>query len=156
MPPTAPLDDPALKLWVVLSRAFQAVQRQAEADIARHGLTLGEFGVVEVLYHKGRLLLGDVQRKVLVSSGGVTYLVDRLEAKGLVRRVACPEDKRARYAELTAKGRALIARIFPEHRAAIGDAVGGLSEAEQRRAAALLRALGLAAADRLEQTSHEP
>jgi MarR family transcriptional regulator, 2-MHQ and catechol-resistance regulon repressor len=94
----------ALKLWVVLSRAYTAVARHSEADIARHGLSTGEFAILEVLYHKGPLLLGEVQRKILVSSGGVTYLVDRLEAAGLVERRDCPEDRRARYAALTRRG----------------------------------------------------
>ncbi len=70
--------DLALKLWVVLARSFRAVEAHAEADIARHELTLAEFGVLEALYHKGPLLLGDLQRRILVSSGGVTWLVNRL------------------------------------------------------------------------------
>src|SRR6185503_13192975 len=91
----------ALKLWVVLARAYASVAQRASEDVARHGLTLAEFAVLEALYHKGPLLLGEVQKKILVSSGGVTYLVDRLEERGLVRRKLCPEDRRARYAELT-------------------------------------------------------
>src|SRR3954468_9259159 len=91
----------SLKLWVVLARAYAAVARHAEADIARHGLTLTEFGILEALYHVGPLLLGELQQKILGSSGGVTYLVDRLAEKGLVERQECPEDRRARYAALT-------------------------------------------------------
>src|SRR3970282_567514 len=62
--------DLALKLWVVLARSFRAVEAHAEADIARHDLTLAEFGVIEALHHKGPLLLGDLQRRILVSRGG--------------------------------------------------------------------------------------
>lgn len=138
-------EDAALKLWVVLSRAQMAVERHAEADVARHGLTLAEFAIIEVLYHRGPLLLGEVQRKILVSSGGVTYLVDRLEAKGLVERRECSEDRRARYAALTPAGERLVARIFPEHSRNIGRAVAVLTRAEQLQATALLRKLGKAA-----------
>ena len=91
-------------------------------------------------YHKGPLLLGEVQRKILVSSGGVTYLVDRLEADGLVERRECPTDRRARYAALTPKGRQLMKRIFPEHAAALERAVAGLSGTEKKQAIDLLRA----------------
>ena len=139
--------DVPLKLWVVLSRAFGAISRQAELDIARHGLTVMEFGILEVLHHKGPLLLGEIQRKVLVTSGGVTYLVDRLEAKGLVRREECENDRRARYAVLTPAGAALIRRIFPAHAQAIARALSGLGDAEQLQATRLLRKLGLAAAE---------
>jgi MarR family 2-MHQ and catechol resistance regulon transcriptional repressor len=138
-------EDTGLKLWVVLSRAQAAVARHAEADVARHGLTLAEFGILEALFHRGPLLLGELQRKLLVSSGGVTYLVDRLEAKRLVERRECPGDRRARYAALTSEGEALIERIFPEHARSIERALAGLTKAEQAEATALLRNLGRAA-----------
>jgi MarR family transcriptional regulator, 2-MHQ and catechol-resistance regulon repressor len=76
----------------------------------------------------------------------VTYLVDRLEQRGLVARTACPADRRARYAALTAAGRRLLGRIFPEHERAITRALNGLSRAEQVAATTLLRTLGTAAA----------
>ena len=137
----------ALKLLVVLARAHAAVDVHLHSQVARHGLTLTEFAILEVLFHRGPLLLGEVQRRILVSSGGVTYLVDRLEKKGLVERRDCPEDRRARYAALTPEGEALISRIFPEHAACIERAMGGLSEEEQRTAAELVRRLGRHAAE---------
>ena len=147
--PTRPADSAqsdaqstALKLWVVLARATNAVQSHLVASVTKHDLTLTEFAILEVLYHKGPLLLGEVQRRILVSSGGVTYLVDRLAQKGLVERRECTEDRRARYAALTAEGEALIGRIFPEHAACIEHAMKGLTMEEQKQATALLRALG--------------
>jgi MarR family transcriptional regulator, 2-MHQ and catechol-resistance regulon repressor len=136
----------ALKLYVVLSRARTAVARRADADIARHGLSTGEFAILEALYHKGPMLLGEIQRKILVSSGGVTYLVDRLEAAGLVERRDCPGDRRARYGALTARGEALMEEIFPAHAGAIEEAVAGLSAEEKRTAIELLKRLGRTAA----------
>ncbi|MEX1184854.1 MAG: MarR family transcriptional regulator [Gemmatimonadota bacterium] len=136
----------ALKLYVVLARAQTAVSRHAEADMARHGLSPGEFAILEVLYHKGPLLLGEVQRKILVSSGGATYLVDRLEHAGLVERRECDEDRRARYAALTRKGQALMKRIFPAHAAVIERAVSSLGSTEKQELTTLLRKLGKAAA----------
>lgn len=143
--------DLALKLWVVLSRAATAVERHTVLDIGRHDLSQGEFAILEVLHHKGPLLLGEVQRKILVSSGGVTYLVDRLEKAGLVERRECQSDRRARYAALTPKGERLMERIFPEHAAAVERAVRGLTKAEKKQAIELLRKLGTAAAADLEQ-----
>jgi MarR family 2-MHQ and catechol resistance regulon transcriptional repressor len=137
----------ALKLWVVLARAMGSVQAHLHESVVRHDLTLTEFAILEVLYHKGPLLLGEVQRRILVSSGGVTYLVDRLTQKGLVERQECPNDRRARYAALTAAGEELIGRIFPEHAACIERAVSGLSLPEQHTAIDLLRALGHSAED---------
>lgn len=140
-------ESPALKLWVVLARAYLAIERKAAAHTAQHDLTLAEFGVLEALYHKGPLLLGEVQRKLLISSAGITYVVDRLERKGFVERRPCPTDRRARYAALTRKGRSLIERVFPEHAQRLQQALSGLSPREQERATALLRKLGRRAAE---------
>jgi MarR family transcriptional regulator, 2-MHQ and catechol-resistance regulon repressor len=139
----------SLKLWVVLARAHAAVAEQAEADVTRHGLTLAEFGVLEALYHKGPLLLGELQRKVLVSSGGMTWLVNRLSERGLVERRACKDDKRARYAALTRAGRRLMERIFPEHQAVLQEVLSSLTWAEQEQAIELLKKLGHGAAARV-------
>jgi MarR family 2-MHQ and catechol resistance regulon transcriptional repressor len=147
--------DTALKLWVVLARAFGAISAQSAEDVAKHGLTSTEFAILEVLYHKGPLLLGEVQRKILVTSGGITYLVDRLVEKGFVKREECLEDRRARYAVLTPAGQALIKRIFPGHAARIAQAMFGLTVAEQRQATELLRKLGLAAAGGIADASEE-
>lgn len=148
---TAASVDPSLqvplKLWVVLARAYGEVARTVGEDVAKHDLTPMEFGILEALHHKGPLLLGEIQRKVLVTSGGITYLVDRLAAKGLVKRQACPNDRRARYAVLTPTGLALIKRIFPTHAKMIARALSGLSTREQEEATDLVRRLGRAAAE---------
>jgi len=136
----------ALKLWVVLSRSHDALVQVLKADIERHDLTLAEFAVMEALYHKGPQLLGEIQKKILVSSGGMTFLVDRLAKRGLVKRAACPSDRRARYAMLTGKGEKLIRDIFPEHAAAIHGAMAGLKQTEQRQLTVLLKAMGKEAA----------
>lgn len=137
----------ALKLWVVLTKAFAAISAHAQDDVKSSGLTSGEFGVLEMLHHKGPTLLGEIQRRVLVSSGGITFLVDRLEKKGLVERQNCPTDRRARYAVLTPAGEALIRRIFPTHAERIAEAMSALTEDEQRKATDLLKRLGITAAE---------
>lgn len=136
----------ALKLFVVLARAKRAIDERVEESLGTHGLTHTEFAILEALYHKGPLLLGEVQRKILVSSGGITFLVDKLADRGLVERRLCATDRRARYAALTRKGEALMGEIFPAHAEAIRGAMAGLSRAEQKEATALLKQLGLAAA----------
>lgn len=133
----------ALKLFIVLERAAMAVSQRIQAMADLHGLTPTEFGILEALYHKGPLLLGDVQKKILLTSGGVTYAVDRLTEKGLVERRDCPTDRRARYAALTPKGEAVIAKAFPAHAAQIEETMSALSVREQDEAITILRKLGL-------------
>lgn len=142
----APPNSAALKLFVVLSRAFNSVNRHAEADAVENGFTLTEWAILEVLYHRGPLLLGDVQRRILVSSGGITYLIDRLERRGLLERRACASDRRARYAALTQAGEQMVRELFPKHVERIEQAMSGLTAAEQRQCSSLLRDLGRNAA----------
>lgn len=151
MRPEAPASVPdgekaALKLWVVLNRAQQSVAARAAAHVKESGLTIGEFAILDLLYHKGPTLLGEVQKRVLASSGGITFLVDKLVGKGLVERQDCQTDRRARYAVLTDEGGRLMRRIFPRHARHIADALGGLTAKEQQTATDLLRRLGTAAA----------
>jgi MarR family 2-MHQ and catechol resistance regulon transcriptional repressor len=142
----SPMDDlptaTALKLWVVMARATAAIGEVVKSQVEPYDLTPTEFSILEALYHKGPLLLGEVQKKVLVSSGGITFLVDRLETRGFVERRACPSDRRARYAALTKRGTKLMADIFPAHAAVIREAMGALSRAEQRQVTGMLKALG--------------
>src|SRR5207245_176299 len=157
-PPAPPPRDPALRLWVVLARAFDAVERHARASIARFDLGTTEFGVLEVLYHKGRLPVCEVQRRILIESGSTTYVVDKLVRRGLVRRESSASDRRQRPLALTARGRRLMGRIFPPHARTMRRAVAGLSPRQQRQALGLLRTLGLAAAGRPpgEETDDDP
>jgi MarR family transcriptional regulator, 2-MHQ and catechol-resistance regulon repressor len=135
-----------LKLFTVLSRTHAAFMERVREDVGRHGLTSTEFAVLEALYHKGPLLLGEIKAKILVSSGGITYLVDRMTERGLVERRACASDRRARYAALTDEGVRFMASIFPEHARCIARASEGLTPAEREEAARLLKALGRGAA----------
>lgn len=137
----------ALRLFIIMSRAHSAVTAHAAADISQHGLTLAEFGILEALYHRGPMLLGEVQKRILVSSGGITFLVDRLTAKGLVERQTCESDRRARYAALTEKGTELVREIFPSHAAVLTRALSGLSVEDQKTVTAMIKTMGLAAAE---------
>jgi len=122
-----------LDLWVVLARAFDAVERHSRASIARFGVGTTEFGVLEVLYHKGELPVCEVQW-----------------------RRPGKRDRREVLLALTPAGRRLIARIFPPHAAAMRQAVGGLSPRRQAQALRLLRTLGLEAAGRLHRKGDLP
>lgn len=133
----------ALRLWVTLSRAQSTIAAHILDDARADGIGPSEFGVLELLYHKGPTLLGEIQRSVLVSSGGITFLVDRLTEKGLVERRDCPTDRRARYAALTTQGEHLMQRLFPRHAKRLVEALAVLTPHEQRGAADLLKRLGL-------------
>ncbi|WP_168123122.1 MarR family transcriptional regulator [Paenibacillus sp. HB172176] len=135
----------ALELFIALSRASQWVNAHADRDIRSYGLNRTEFGVLELLFHKGPQPLQQIGGKVLMSSGNITYVVDKLEKKGLVKRRASTEDRRLIYAEATEQGEQFIQSIFPKHTKVIEQTVSGLTEEEQRQASILLKKLGISA-----------
>lgn len=133
----------ALNLFIVLARAYNAVTWRTNRDIQSHGLNTTEFGVLDLLYHRGPQPLQKIGEKVLISSGNITYVVDKLQKKTLLRRRASEDDRRVIFAELTEEGRQFFERIFPQHKQVIVNAVRGLSAEEKAQAIVLLKKLGL-------------
>ena len=109
--------------------------------LAGCGLGLTEFAVLEVLYHKGTLPLGEIRDRILVTGASTTYVVKKLEERGLVRRRTSAEDQRVVFGELTPKGRALMDNVFPAHVDRLRQVTAGLSASEKRAASQLLRHL---------------
>lgn len=133
----------ALDLYIALSRASQWVMAHGDRDIRKNGLNRTEFGVLELLYHKGPQPLQQIGNKVLMSSGNITYVVDKLEKKGLAKRRVSTEDRRLIYAEVTDAGSAFIEEVFPQHARSIEAAVEGLTPQEQQEVTTLLKKLGI-------------
>jgi len=131
-----------LHLIIALGRALQALERAVRPHLAQFGLGMTEFAVLEVLLHKGTLPLGEIRDRILVTGASTTYVVKKLEARGLVRRKECAEDERKALGELTPKGRKLIQDVFPAHVEQLRRLMGGLSTSEKDEACRLLRRLG--------------
>jgi MarR family 2-MHQ and catechol resistance regulon transcriptional repressor len=132
----------ALALFIALNRASQWINAHADRDIRLCGLNRTEFGVLELLYHKGSQPLQQIGGKVLMSSGNITYVIDKLEQKGYVQRRASKEDRRLIFAEITDAGRQLIDDVFPKHATVIEAAAKGLTLEEKEVASKLLKKLG--------------
>jgi MarR family 2-MHQ and catechol resistance regulon transcriptional repressor len=130
-----------LQLVIALGRSVQAIERGVRPHLADCGLGLTEFAVLEVLYHKGALPLGDIRDRILVTGASTTYVVKKLEERGLMRRRTSDEDQRVVFGELTPKGRALMDKVFPAHVDRLRAVMVGLSASEKRAAARLLRRL---------------
>ncbi|CAM4050074.1 MarR family transcriptional regulator [Lederbergia lenta] len=133
----------SLKLFIVLSRAYRSVNESVNMHIQQSGLNPTEFAVMELLYHKGKQPLQQIGGKILLASGSITYVVDKLEQKSFVKRTGSPVDRRVIYAEITQKGRDYIEDFFPEHAKRIHNLISTLDEDEQKQAIDLLKKLGL-------------
>ena len=111
--------------------------------VVEYDLTVPQFGVLEALHHLGPLSLGELAEKLLVTGGNITYVMDRLEAQGLVYRERSDADRRVVKAFLTDEGRERIAAVFPGHAAFIHDLMSVLEPDERETLRTLLKKLGL-------------
>lgn len=141
----------SLKLLVVLTRAAQSVRKGIEKDVRRYGLNVAEFGVLELLYHKGDQPIQKIRGKILMASSSTTYIIDQLEKKQLIRRIPCPADRRVTFASLTDAGTDLMHQIFPKHREAVGTLLGGVTVSEKKALVGQLKKLGLYAASQIKK-----
>ncbi len=134
-------------MLIALARAVKEIEKRVRPHLASHGLGATEFAVLEVLYHKGPLPLGEIRDRILVTGASTTYIVKKLEQRGLMRRRPSGEDQRVVFGELTPAGRRLIGDVFPEHVEQLREAMAGLSVQEKRAAGQLIRRLAQHARD---------
>jgi DNA-binding MarR family transcriptional regulator len=114
--PVPRADDPRLRAWVAFLRAYAAVTRRLEAELhAERDLGLAQYDALAqlALADGRRLRMSDLAERVVLSRSGVSRLVDRLEATGLVARAACTEDARVAWATLTDAGLARLRHASP-------------------------------------------
>ncbi len=132
----------SLKLFVVLSKAYRAINDYTNKYIQASGVNPTEFAVLELLYHKGDQPMQHIGDKILLASGSITYVVDKLEKKQLLKRIACPSDRRVTYAQITDKGKEFLEGIFPEHQERIEHLMDGLTDEEKATVIDLLKKIG--------------
>jgi MarR family transcriptional regulator, 2-MHQ and catechol-resistance regulon repressor len=140
--------DLALTMWVKLARASTTFGRLTGKDIEQHGLTQPQFGVLEMLGHLGPMTIGDIGKRMLVTGGCVTVILDNLEKDGLVERIRSVEDRRVIKVQLTDKGQSTFTNVFGKHAHRVAELASVLTEEEQRQLSTLLRKLGLALKDK--------
>src|ERR1700756_2244260 len=115
MPKPAAAKRPGVHVWLILMKAYGAIQAVAAKDIADSNLAQSDFQILEILLHKGALPVNTIGRKIMLTSGSISTAVDRLEKRKLVRRDPSVDDARVTYVSLTGPGHALIQRIFSRH-----------------------------------------
>jgi MarR family 2-MHQ and catechol resistance regulon transcriptional repressor len=132
----------ALGLWIALARCYSTYSKAIAVKVQEYDLTVPQFGTLEALYHLGPLSLGELADKLLVTGGNVTYVMDRLEGRGLVARVRSEDDRRVVHARLTPEGRDLVARVFPGHAEYVEHLCRHLGDRDQEDLRRLLKELG--------------
>lgn len=144
------LENSALKVLTVMLRASQTVEELLKKDMQQFHINLTEFAVLELLYHKGDQPIQKIGEKILITSGSITYVVDKLQQKGYVQRVACPTDRRVTFTTLTNEGRQFFEEIFPKHKKLVEEIFSPLGQQEVTQLISDLKKVGLHAKNNIE------
>jgi MarR family 2-MHQ and catechol resistance regulon transcriptional repressor len=143
-------DTSGTHLWLIMMKAHRALEQLALASIAAFDVGLSDFGVMELLLHKGPQPVNEIGRRIGLTSGSITTAVDRLESCGWVTRRSHPTDRRARVVCLTARGKQRAASLFAGHKQVMDGVGTALTAGERAALIRLLKKLGLAAEARME------
>src|SRR5699024_1081085 len=133
----------SLRTFVFLMKASKSVTEYVKKDIGRYDMKTTDFAVLEALYHKGDMTVKQISEAVLINAGSMTYVIDKLETKELIKRQRCKDDRRAVYIHITDKGKQLMDNIFPKHQKAIEELFQDLSTDEKKTVIDLLKRIGL-------------
>jgi DNA-binding MarR family transcriptional regulator len=117
MPRELPHLDERITAMGLFVEAYTGLITRLSAQLAEHGLQLIEFEVLLRLARSPdqRLRMTELAGQVALTTSGITRVVDRLERDELVRREACPSDRRGAWAVLTETGMARITAALPGH-----------------------------------------
>jgi DNA-binding MarR family transcriptional regulator len=111
------LHDHRITAFGLFNEVHAGLVARLSAHLAEHGLSPVEF---EVMVRLGRspdqrLRMTELAGQVALTTSGITRVVDRLEREGMVRRQACPDDRRGLWAVLTPAALARLAEALPGH-----------------------------------------
>lgn len=129
----------AVKAMVVLRKAYRTIDAKVSETFKEDDLTQTQFAVLDVLYSKGAMKVGQLIDNILATSGNMTVVIRNMEKKGWVTRHTCPDDKRAYLVSLTDVGRQVIEHALPLHMAKIEETFSVLTEEEQDQLIRLLK-----------------
>ncbi|WP_345980725.1 MarR family winged helix-turn-helix transcriptional regulator [Sulfurimonas sp. HSL3-2] len=133
--------DNSMKTWIQLFRTYNKVRAKESAYIQSFGLTMNQFQVLEVLYHRGDMNIGTITKLTMGTPGNVTVVVRNLKRDGWISSVADLKDKRASILSITQKGRDIIEKLFPGHAKNFEEYFEVLDEDETETLFKLLRKL---------------
>lgn len=131
-----------LKVMTVLFRAQQAVLQVAKKDVKKYGLTINEFAVIEVLFHKSTITVQELCNKTLTPNSSMSYVLDKLEKLGIIARVQNEKDKRIFDLEFTKKGLEYANEIIPKHYENMKEIFDILDSSEKKEAIRILKKIG--------------
>lgn len=139
-----------LKTIVTLFRATDSFSKAIQKDVKRYGLNVTEFGILEALYHKGKMTIKSLIEKVLITNSSMSYVIEQLHQKEFIVKIKSDIDGRSYMIDLTDKGRALMKKAFKEHKSHMRSIVNVLTPEEEAMLREWLKKIGKRANEFIE------
>ncbi len=132
-----------LNTWIKFSRANNTLNQIMRHNVEEQGLTISQFGVLEVLVHLGPLSVKEIGQKLLLTTSNLVTVIDNLVKQELVKRVPCDHDRRSIIIHLTEKGSGIIEPVFRNHLDELLNCFSVLDEQQLISLGSLSKELGL-------------
>lgn len=101
-------------IYTALNQTMEVMQSRIKKEITPFGLNCNEYEILKYIYHNGDQPIQKIGEEIMVTSGSMTYLIDKLEKNGHLVRKPCTSDGRVMYGSLSDKGRALMDEVMPK------------------------------------------
>ncbi|MFI5184540.1 MAG: MarR family winged helix-turn-helix transcriptional regulator [Vicinamibacteria bacterium] len=140
---TKPFASPEQEGFLALLRTTDLARRRFAGVVEPHGITGQQYNVLRILMGSGPpgLPTLEIADRMIEQAPGITRLLDRLEAKGLVERVRCPRDRRRVLVHITRQGMRLLSELRSAVEATHREALGGLGRSDLMELIRLLDAV---------------
>lgn len=107
--------DKSMQTWMQLLRVHNKIHAKEVSYITSFDITMNQFEVLEVLYHRGDLSIGSITKLIMSTPGNITVVVKNLKRDGYITTSNDLKDKRVSILSITQKGKDIIEKLFPNH-----------------------------------------
>jgi len=139
----SPHEKLVLDTWIKFSRANNTLGNILRRNLEDQGLTLSQFGVLEILVHIGPLPVKEISQKLLLTNSNLVTVIDNLVKRELVRREPSTHDRRSIIIHITPAGTDIILPIFQNHLNELVQCFSTLDETQLKTLGSISKDLGL-------------
>ena len=131
-----------MKILIGLHRNVNTLDKKTSQIAGEYNLTFSQFMVLEALYSKGDMSVGEVRERILSSVGTISLIINNLVKMNYVERLADKKDKRVSILHLTKEGRDVISKVAPKNEMMIEENMKVLDSEEKEKLLYLLKKMG--------------
>lgn len=136
------MNDIETKILIGMHRNVNDMDRKTANIASAYNLTFSQFMVLEALYSKGDMTVGEVRDHILSSVGTISVIINNLVKMKYIERLPDKKDRRICILHLTDEGGDVIAKVAPQNEKMIIDYISVLSESEKKDLLYLIKKLG--------------